>query len=155
MQSIHNVIWLVLLYHRNTIKRHIIVLIVTERLIAINKKFLAYLSLIIISPLPEKRLFYDFVCSLRQSRAFTLYRAPQGRVVESEDFLGFRLHPINCSSSKNQLRLPTFLKPTPTPDSDSSIFENPTPAENMRLHRLPTPTPQPTPKAPHLPPTVS
>ena len=39
------------------------------------------------------------------------------RVVESEDFLGFRLHPINCSSSKYRLRLPTFLKPTPTPDS--------------------------------------
>ena len=70
------------------------------------------------------------------------------RGVESEDFLGFRLHPINCSknrlrlhpincsSSKNRLRLTTFLKPTP--DSGSSIFENPTltPAENMRLHQL-------------------
>ena len=50
--------------------------------------------------------------------------------MESEDFLGFRLHPINCSSSKNQLRLQT---PTPyfiKTDSDSSIFDNltPTPA---------------------------
>ena len=60
----------------------------------------------------------------------------QDRVVESEDFLGFRLrlHPINCSSSKNRLRLPTFFKT----DSDSSNFEKmtPTPAENMRLHEL-------------------
>ena len=30
-------------------------------------------------------------------------------------FFKFRLHLINCSSSENQLRLPTFLKPTPTP----------------------------------------
>ena len=47
--------------------------------------------------------------------------------MESEDFLGFRLHPINCSSSKNQLRLQT---PTPhffKTDSDSSIFDNQTP----------------------------
>ena len=66
------------------------------------------------------------------------------RVVESEDFLGFRLHPINCLSSKNQFRLHTltlhFFK------TDSSNFEKttpiPTPAENETpptpiIHNIP------------------
>ena len=74
---------------------------------------------------------------------------PSSRVVESEDF--FRIPTPDSDSS-------SFEKPTPAllknwlrlqhfwkPDSDSSSFKipTPTPTENMRLHRLPTPTPQP------------
>ena len=58
------------------------------------------------------------------------------RVVESEDFLGFRLHPINCSSSKNRLRLPTFLKPTPTPASLKTRLIPPTPIPAILKKRL-------------------
>ena len=67
---------------------------------------------------------------ITRGRRFWILKGLYGRVVESEDFLGFRLHPINCSSSKNRLRLPHPFKT----DSDSSTFENPTPtpAENMR-----------------------
>ena len=67
------------------------------------------------------------------------------RVVELEDFLRCRLHPkivqVQKIDSDSRHRLPTFLKP----DSDFSNFEKttPTPAENMRLHQLPTLTPQP------------
>ena len=43
------------------------------------------------------------------------------RVVESEDFLGFRLQQFWKTDSDSS----SFKKPTP--DSDSSIFENPTP----------------------------
>ena len=54
-----------------------------------------------------------------------VYRGAMNKVLESEDFLGFRLHPIKCSSSKNRLLLqtqtPHFFK------TDSSSFEKTTP----------------------------
>ena len=75
----------------------------------------------------------NFNCAIAYYRKFELLIA---RVVESEDFLGFRLRLLTPTPAvlKTRLRLQHFWKP----DSDSSNFEKatPTPAENMRLHRL-------------------
>ena len=81
------------------------------------------------------------------------------RVVESEDFLGFRLRLLTPTPAvlKNRLRLQqfwktdsdsdssSFKKPTPTPDSDSSNFKKttPTPDSDSSWKHATPPTPTP------------